>query len=95
MTFEHMGQTIELRGETEYSGTGKLAPKIGVAHRGFVAWCDGDPIDRMVMVRWKHGEEWTPLLGDTVSRWKQDLRRAAAKRINPSNTQAKPCRAAD
>jgi hypothetical protein len=82
MTFEHMGKTIELRGEKERSGTGKLAPKIGVATRDFVAWSNGDPVDRMVMVRWKIGEGWSPLLGDTINAAKQALRLAAAHHLN-------------
>ncbi len=86
MIFEHMGKTIELRGGPERSGTGKLGPKIGVASRDFVAWCDGDPVDQMTFVRWKHGEPWSPLLGDTVNTSKQALRRAAAAHLNTSST---------
>lgn len=82
MTFEHMGKTIELRGGPERSGAGKLPPKIGVATRDFVAWSDGDPVDRMVMVRWKSGEPWCPLLGDTINAPKQAMRRAAAHHLN-------------
>ena len=82
MTFKHMGKIIELRGGPERSGKGKLAPKIGVATRDFVAWVDGDPVDRMVMVRWEIGEGWSPLLGDTLNDRKQALRRAAAHYLN-------------